>query len=243
MVKFHLATLIRITLITRVTGNNLMRILLLEEDATLRQGIAEKLTASGYVYDSVDSFSDGQYYMDIRYYDLVVADWGLVEGKGFIAAVRDGRPKTSIIVLSECGDTQSEIIALREGADDYLRKPFDIDVLFARVDSALRRYRVKPRIEIGDLIIDTNEEMVSYQGRTIDIKGKVFEVFAYLANHRNTIVSKEQLLDAIWIEPELVTPQVIDVAIDQIRKKIDKPLGIVTIETVHRRGYRFCYSG
>lgn len=220
-----------------------MRVLFLEEDATLSQRIADKLITAGYVCDCVDSFNDGQYYMDIRHYDLVLADWELVEGQGFIEAARCHHKNTAVIVLSCRDDIKSEISALGEGADDYLRKPFDIDVLLARVESALRRYRVNPRIEIEDLIIDNSEEMVSYQDRDVDIKGKVFEVFAYLANHRNTIVSKEQLLDAIWIDPELVTPQVIDVAINQIRKKIDIPLGIVTIETVRRRGYRFCYPG
>jgi len=61
--------------------------------------------------------------------------------------------------------------------------------------------------------------------------------------HRDQIVSKEQLLDAIWEEPELVTPNVIEVAINQIRQKMDKPLEITTIETVRRRGYRFCFPG
>ena len=220
-----------------------MRVLFLEEDAALNQRIADKLITAGYACDSVDSFNDGQYYMDIRHYDLVLADWGLVEGKGFIEAVRNRQANTAVIVLSCRDDIKSEITALGEGADDYLRKPFDLDVLLARIESALRRYRVNPRIEVEDLIIDSSEEMLSYQGREVDIKGKVFEVFAYLANHRNSIVSKEQLLDAIWIDPELVTPQVIDVAINQIRKKIDIPLGIVTIETVRRRGYRFCYPG
>ena len=62
-----------------------------------------------------------------------------------------------------------------------------------------------------------------------------------MAKQKEQIVSKEQLLDAIWEEPELVTPNVIEVAINQIRQKIDKPLGIATIETVRRKGYRFCY--
>ncbi|EAJ3889862.1 homeostatic response regulator transcription factor HsrA, partial [Campylobacter jejuni] len=68
-----------------------------------------------------------------------------------------------------------------------------------------------------------------------------FEVLTHLARHSDQIVSKEQLLDAIWEEPELVTPNVIEVAINQIRQKMDKPLNISTIETVRRRGYRFCF--
>ena len=77
--------------------------------------------------------------------------------------------------------------------------------------------------------------------KEIELKGKPFEVLTHLARHKDQIVSKEQLLDAIWEEPELVTPNVIEVAINQIRQKLDKPLGIQTIETVRRKGYRFCY--
>ena len=85
------------------------------------------------------------------------------------------------------------------------------------------------------------EEKIEYAGEEIELKGKPFEVLTHLARHRDQIVSKEQLLDAIWEEPELVTPNVIEVAINQIRQKMDKPLNISTIETIRRRGYRFCY--
>lgn len=96
-------------------------------------------------------------------------------------------------------------------------------------------------IEIEDLVINPDEEKITYKGQEIEVKGKPFEVLTHLARHRDQIVSKEQLLDAIWEEPELVTPNVIEVAINQIRQKMDKPLNIGTIETVRRRGYRFCY--
>ncbi len=96
-------------------------------------------------------------------------------------------------------------------------------------------------IEIEDLVINPDEEKITYKNQEIELKGKPFEVLTHLARHRDQIVSKEQLLDAIWEEPELVTPNVIEVAINQIRQKMDKPLNIATIETVRRRGYRFCY--
>ncbi len=96
-------------------------------------------------------------------------------------------------------------------------------------------------IKIDDLTINPDEEKITYLGHEIELKGKPFEVLTHLARHSDQIVSKEQLLDAIWEEPELVTPNVIEVAINQIRQKMDKPLNISTIETVRRRGYRFCF--
>jgi two-component system OmpR family response regulator len=103
------------------------------------------------------------------------------------------------------------------------------------------RFGTSNIIEIDELVINPEEEKIIYQGEEIELKGKPFEVLTHLAIHKDQIVSKEQLLDAIWEEPELVTPNVIEVAINQIRQKMDKPLQITTIETVRRRGYRFCF--
>lgn len=218
-----------------------MRTLLIEEDTELAKRIIDRLQEVGYVCDCVDNLKDGEYYFDIRHYNLVLVDWALAEGTDFFHTIRYGQPKTTLITLSTRDDASSEICALREGADDYLRKPFEMDVLLARIEAKMRRNGIGHLIEIEELTIDTNEETVSYQGRSIELKGKPFEVFAQLARLRGQIVAKEQLLDAIWLEPELVTPNVIDVAINQIRQKVDKPLGITTIETIRRRGYRFCY--
>ncbi|MDH5387168.1 MAG: homeostatic response regulator transcription factor HsrA [Gammaproteobacteria bacterium] len=218
-----------------------MRILLIEEDAELTKRMTDKLADAGFVCDVVNNFKDGDYYYDIRHYNLLIVDWTLAGCKEFIATARYHHSKDLIIALSGRDDIKSEIEALNEGVDDYLRKPFDMDVLLARIEARLRRSGIRDIIKVEELTIDTKEETVSYQGRDIDLKGKVFEVFAYLAMQRDKIISKEQLLDALWVEPELVTPNVIDVAITQIRQKMDKPLGITTIETVRRRGYRFCY--
>ena len=112
--------------------------------------------------------------------------------------------------------------------------------MVARIETRLR-FGGTNVIQIDDLTIDPDEEKITYKDQEIELKGKPFEVLTHLARHGDQIVSKEQLLDAIWEEPELVTPNVIEVAINQIRQKMDKPLSISTIETVRRRGYRFCY--
>ena len=170
-----------------------MRILIVEDEVTLNKTIAEGLQEFGYQTDSSENFKDAEYYIGIRNYDLVLTDWMLQDGDGIdlINIIKHKSPRTSVVVLSAKDDKESEIKALRAGADDYIKKPF--------------------------------------------------EVLTHLARHSDQIVSKEQLLDAIWEEPELVTPNVIEVAINQIRQKMDKPLNISTIETVRRRGYRFCF--
>ena len=219
-----------------------MRILVVEDEITLNATLVEGLKELGYQTDSCENYKDAEYYIDIRNYDLVLTDWMLGDGDGLklINPIKQKSARTSVVVLSAKDDKDSEIEALKAGADDYIKKPFDFDVLVARIEARLR-FGGTNVIEIDDLVINPDEEKITYQDKDIELKGKPFEVLTHLARHRDQIVSKEQLLDAIWDEPELVTPNVIEVAINQIRQKMDKPLNISTIETVRRRGYRFCY--
>lgn len=219
-----------------------MRILIIEDEVALSKILSDKLTEQGYQNDVAENLSDAKYYIDIRNYDLVLLAWPLAHEKSLdiITTIKNEAHKTSVIVLSERGDKDSEIKALKSGADDFIKKPLDYDILLVRIEAKLR-FGVSNIIEIEDLIINPEEEKIIYQGEEIELKGKPFEVLTHLAMHKDQIVSKEQLLDAIWEEPELVTPNVIEVAINQIRQKMDKPLEITTIETVRRRGYRFCF--
>ncbi|MBD5168143.1 MAG: homeostatic response regulator transcription factor HsrA [Helicobacter sp.] len=219
-----------------------MRILIIEDEITLTKTLADGLAELNYQADVAENLKDGEYYISIRNYDLVLTDWTLPDGNGIdiIMPVKSKSPRTAVVILSDREDKESEIEALRAGADDYIKKPFDFDVLVARIEARLR-FGGTNLIEIESLTINPDEEKITYNGEEIELKGKPFEVLTHLARHRDQIVSKEQLLDAIWEEPELVTPNVIEVAINQIRQKMDKPLNIATIETVRRRGYRFCY--
>jgi len=219
-----------------------MRILIVEDEITLNRTLQEGLIDFGYQVDSAENFKDAEYFIDIRNYDLVLTDWMLPDGDGveLCKIVKNRSSRTAVVLISARDDKESEIEALRAGADDYIKKPFDFDILLARIEARLR-FGGTNIIEIDDLTINPDEEKIEYAGEEIELKGKPFEVLTHLARHRDQIVSKEQLLDAIWEEPELVTPNVIEVAINQIRQKMDKPLNISTIETIRRRGYRFCY--
>jgi len=219
-----------------------MRVLVIENDIELGKMIVDKLHTAEYQCDIAENLGDAKYYLDIRNYDLVLLSWEY-SAEINISLVTDIKKEVSgpaVIVLSSRTDKESEIEALKSGADDFIRKPLDYDILLVRIEAKLRS-GASNIIEIEDLIINPEEEKIIYQGEEIELKGKPFEVLTHLAMHKDQIVSKEQLLDAIWEEPELVTPNVIEVAINQIRQKMDKPLDISTIETVRRRGYRFCF--
>lgn len=219
-----------------------MRILVVESETALNKMITEGLSELGYQTDDAESIKDALYFISIRNYDLIIINW-LMDGgdvRELIETIKRKSNRMAIILLAARVGKEDEIDGLRAGADDYLKKPFDFDVLVARIEAKLR-FGGTSIIEIEDLVIDPDEEKTTFKGIEIELKGKPFEVLTHLARHRDLIVSKEQLLDAVWEEPELVTPNVIEVAINQIRQKMDKPLEISTIETVRRRGYRFCY--
>ncbi len=216
-----------------------MRVLLIEKNSALGGEIEKGLNVKGFMADVTESLEDGEYLMDIRNYDLVmVSDKNALS---FVSRIKEKHSSIVVLVSSDNPTSEEEIHAFEQGADDYIAKPYrSIKALVARIEARLRFWGSNV-IEIGDLTISPDEEKIVYKGREVEVKGKPFEVLTHLARHRDQIVSKEQLLDAIWEEPEMVTPNVIEVAINQIRQKMDKPLGISTVETVRRRGYRFCY--
>ncbi|GAA7045794.1 response regulator-like transcription factor HsrA [Helicobacter pylori] len=216
-----------------------MRVLLIEKNSVLGGEIEKGLNVKGFMADVTESLEDGEYLMDIRNYDLVmVSDKNALS---FVSRIKEKHSSIVVLVSSDNPTSEEEVHAFEQGADDYIAKPYrSIKALVARIEARLRFWGSSV-IEIGDLTISPDEEKIIYKGREVEVKGKPFEVLTHLARHRDQIVSKEQLLDAIWEEPEMVTPNVIEVAINQIRQKMDKPLGISTVETVRRRGYRFCY--
>jgi two-component system OmpR family response regulator len=219
-----------------------MRILIVEKDETLNHLIVKALDESGYKTDSAYTIKDAKYFLDVRHYNLVIVDtsFGLSEVFKFINFAKDMFPLIKVILISDDHSIETEIKCLKMGADDYIRKPINFDLLIARVNVALRAGR-ESQIKIKDLIILKDEEKIVYKDKETYLKGKAFEVFMHLARYPNQVISKEQLLDAIWEEPELVTPNVIEVAINQIRQKVDKIFKIDTIKTIRRRGYKFCY--
>ncbi len=219
-----------------------MRLLVVEKDETLNDLITKALHESRYKTDEAYTTKDGMYFLDIRHYDLVIIDtnFGLSEVFKFIDYAKELYPFIKIIVISDDTSIETEIKVLKMGADDYIRKPLNFDLLITRVNVALRSGK-ESHIKIKDLIIVKDEEKIIYKDKESYLKGKAFEVFTYLARYPNQVISKEQLLDAIWEEPELVTPNVIEVAINQIRQKVDKVFKIDTIKTIRRRGYKFSY--
>ncbi len=219
-----------------------MRLLIVEKDETLNELIKKSLKENGYKSDEAFTIEDAKYFLEIRHHNLIILDlnFGISKVFKFIDYAKIMYPLIKIIVISDDSSIDSEIKTLKMGADDFIRKPLNFDLLVTRINVALRGGR-ESQIRIKDLIIVKDEEKIIYNGKESYLKGKAFEVFMHLARYPNQVISKEQLLDAIWEEPELVTPNVIEVAVNQIRQKVDKIFKIDTIQTIRRRGYKFCY--
>jgi two-component system OmpR family response regulator len=228
-----------------------MRILIIFKDNDTAKLLETELNRNKFTTVVVNSLEEAQKRLETAVFNLILVHWSVSVNEkllAFIHSIKNGSKKSSLIVFDEEKNKLDEIIALNGGADDFVKLPLidnqispkSLSVLYARMDARLR-FGGTNVIAIDDLVIDPDEEKIFYLGKEIELKGKPFEVLTHLAKHSDQIVSKEQLLDAIWEEPELVTPNVIEVAINQIRQKMDKPLNIGTIETVRRRGYRFCF--
>jgi two-component system OmpR family response regulator len=196
----------------------------------------------GVKVDETYSLKDGECYLQYRQYDLAIVDGDhpLPPLYTFLASTRSRNPFIRLLLLSSNQSIEEEIKALKMGADDYLRKPLNLELLKAKVNVHLRNWE-GDTLRIKDLTIKPREEKIYFKGEEIGLKGKAFELFLYLARHPNQVITKEQLLHAIWEDPDLVSHNVIEVNINTIRKKVDKRFKIATIETIRRRGYKFCY--
>jgi two-component system, OmpR family, response regulator len=228
-----------------------MRILIVSKDITATVALEEYIKSKKFSSVSIQTLDEARAQIKDSVFNLVLVHWQSETSEKIVAfthEIKNATKKISLIVYGVLTSKMDEITALNGGADDFVKLPFDdgefnpksLSVLSARIDARVR-FGGTNVIAIDDLVIDPDEEKIFYLGKEIELKGKPFEVLTHLAKNRDQIVSKGQLLDAIWEEPELVTPNVIEVAINQIRQKMDKPLNIGTIETVRRRGYRFCF--
>jgi len=217
-----------------------VRLLIVEKDETLNELIRKSLNEAGYKTDEAFTIKDAKYFLDIRHYNLIIIDtnFGLSEVYKFIDYAKEVYPLIKVLVISDDESVESEIKTLKMGADDYIKKPLNFDLLIARVNVALRSGK-ESQIKIKDLIIVKDEEKIIYKGKESYLKGKAFEVFMHLARYPNQVISKEQLLDAIWEEPELVTPNVIEVAINQIRQRLTKFLKLIQLKPFAEEAINF----
>lgn len=220
-----------------------MRILLVEDEAPLRQAIATALRDIGAVVDEAADGADGLYQATEYPFDLAVVDLGLprLSGLDLIRRVRAQGSLLPILVLTARARWQDKVEGLEAGADDYLAKPFEMPELIARLRALWRRAAgsASSELRIGPYTLDTNLNSVSCNGQSIDLTAFEFRLLDYLARNRERLVSKQELSDYLYPHDEDRDSNVLEVLIGRLRRKLDPDGRWTPIETVRGRGYRF----
>jgi two-component system, OmpR family, response regulator PhoP len=220
-----------------------MRVLIVEDEAPLRETLAARMQREGF---AVDTASDGEeaIYMGKEVpFDIVIVDLGLPKMSGIevVKKLRELQKRYPILILTARSSWQDKVEGLKSGADDYLVKPFHIEELLARVNALVRRSAgwSKPILECGPVAMDTTAQTVSINGQVIDLTSYEYKVLEYLMLHAGELVSKGDLTEHIYEQDFDRDSNVIEVFIGRLRKKLDPDGTLKPIETVRGRGYRF----
>ncbi len=219
-----------------------MRILLVEDDAQLRETVAASLRATGFSVDAVSTGKMALAHAAVSPSDAVVLDVQLPDLNGFAVcrALRAMAHPPRIIMATARDAVEDRIAGLDGGADDYLVKPYALGELVARLRALLRRpdEAHPPHLVVDDLRLDTATRTAHRGGREIRLTTKEFAVLEVLMRRAGTVVTRERLSRHAWDDNFDPASNVIDVYIARLRRKIDTPSDVPLLDTVRGAGYR-----
>jgi len=226
------------------------RIALVEDESSLVMTLTDRLESESY---EVVHFSDGITALEEipkGAFDLVLLDV-MLPGKNGLDVCRDLRQKhvqVPILMLTARRDTMDKVLGLKLGADDYLSKPFEMIELMARIEALLRRQKSMSHGNpesfcFGDITVDFSKAMVYRGEKEIALSALEFKLLHFLIENRNRILSRNEMLDAVWGYEKDIYTRTVDVHILNLRQKIEPiPEHPTYIQTLHGRGYRFSVS-
>jgi two-component system OmpR family response regulator len=220
-----------------------MKLLLIEDDATTADYVAQGLREEGHLVDALANGRDGLSQALGGEYDVIIVDRMLPEldGLSIVRAVRAAKIATPIIFLTAIGGVDDRIEGLNAGADDYLVKPFAFGELSARLTALARRPQTQAEqvvLEAGDLRMDLIARRVSRAGQEIDLLPREFGLLEFLLRRKGRVQTRTMLLEGVWdlnFDPQT---NVVETHISRLRNKVDKPFGRDLIHTVRGAGYR-----
>lgn len=223
------------------------RILLVEDQPGLVLTITDLLTAEGYAVESAMDGPTGLKRALGERFDLIILDV-MLPGKNGFEVCRELRQQgrdVAILMLTAKSQLTDRVVGLKLGADDYMVKPFEPPELVARIEALLRRVKREKltpvvRFEFGSVQIDFEKGVARKAGATVGLAGKEMELLRYLIDHRGVVVSRDELLQAVWEYQPGVSSRTIDVHVAWLRQKLeDNPQYPQHIHTVRGVGYRF----
>ncbi|WP_166305270.1 response regulator transcription factor [Bradyrhizobium sp. 26S5] len=216
-----------------------MRILIVEDDTSLVEGLKKALAPSGFAIDHESSGSDAVEIVPSEAYSLIVLDLGLpdIPGQEVLRRLRGNGCEVPILILTALGEVKDKVKCLNLGADDYLTKPFDLDEFEARVKALVRRGkgRLDPILRCGSLMLDTSSATAMIDDLPLPLRRREVTVLEILMSHAGRLVRKERLISEIFGFDEPVAPNAIELYIGRLRQKLG-PRG-PTIKTVRGLGY------
>ncbi len=223
---------------------NPSKILIIEDDPTMQRVLKDNFEFSGY---QVEAFSDGRKGVQAALHskpDLIVLDIMLPGINGFDVCrrVREEGLAIPIIMLTAKSQESDILLGLNLGADDYVTKPFSIEVLLARAQACLRRHRKPPGhlFEFGDCRLDTSSHKLFRRGAEVSLTPKEFRLLEFFAKNRGRALTRDKILSGVWGEDLIVTDRSVDRCINTLRNKIEPaPENPRIIQTIRDVGYRF----
>ena len=224
-----------------VVGTYMARLLIVEDQTTLRQSLQRGLTGEGYEVLTAKSGSEGYLLATREQPDVVILDLLLPDGNGLetLEKLRKQGFDKPVLILTALDAIDERIRGLDTGADDYLVKPFAFGELVARLRALMRRNSQPSAatLTVADLEMNLLTRKVVRAGVEIDLTVRQFSVLEYLIRHQNQIVSREMLARDVWKSPTASWTNVIEVKINQIRKKIERRDWKPLLHTIRKEGY------
>ena len=229
-----------------LTGNMKSRILIVEDEAAIREMLGYSLMKAGYSCEEAADVEQARTLIHAHKPDLILLDW-MLPGMSGIDYARRLRNDTDtqgipIIMLTAKGEEADKVRGLDTGADDYITKPFSTKELLARLRAVLRRYADEAQqgiIEVEGLVLDPETYRVTARNEIIDISPTEFKLLHFFITHPERVFSRVQLLDQVWGQNVYVEERTVDVHIRRLRKTLEPFSFDKFIQTVRSVGYRF----
>lgn len=224
-----------------------MRVLVVDDEVRLADGVRRGLEAEGWAVDVANDSVDGLWHAREFRYDAIVLDLMMpgLSGWAVCAQLRADGDWTPVLMLTAKDGEWDQVEALDAGADDYVTKPFSHPVLVARLRALVRRgARERPTVlTLGDLVVDPAARTVARGETPVELTSREFAVLEYLARHPGQVRSKRDVIENVWDVDFEGDPNIVEVYVGHLRRKLDRPFGRAAIETVRRAGYRLAADG
>ncbi len=219
-----------------------MRILIVEDEALLRDSLIKQFVAAGFVVDAAADGDEAVYLGKEYPQDLAIIDLGLPKRPGLevIRQLRAEGKQYPILILTARDQWQEKVAGLEAGADDYVVKPFHFPEVMARAQALLRRSAgwAQPVLQAGPISLDTRTQQVKVAGRLIDVTSYEYRILEILMHHTGEVVSKADLTERLYAQDFDRDSNTIEVFIGRLRRKLDPDEQLHPIETLRGRGYR-----